>query len=99
MEIRDFYNSELGYNNTSDHLYRIKVGDNKKFIKYMGEKSIVCGIHYDALHLNPIYNNWFKYSLPKSNKESKQTASIPFHEDLDENEQLGYIVEHIKRYK
>ena len=98
-KIRDFYNSELGYNNTSDHLYRIKVGDNKKFIKYMGEKSIVCGIHYDALHLNPIYNNWFKYSLPKSNKESKQTASIPFHEDLDGNEQLGYIVEHIKRYK
>ena len=32
QKVRDFYNNELGYNNTSDHLYRIKVDDNKNFI-------------------------------------------------------------------
>ena len=99
-KIRDFYNNELGYNNTSDHLYRIKVDDNKKFIKYMGGKSITCGIHYDALHLNPIYNTFCKnLSFSKSKEESKQTVSIPFHEDLDKNGQLEYIIEHIKKYE
>ena len=97
-KIRDFYNSELGYNNTSDHLYRIKVDDNKKFIKYMAEKSIVCGIHYNTLHTNPIYNTSPDQVFPKSDKESKQTVSIPFHEDLDESA-LRWIVSNIKRYE
>ena len=99
-KVRDFYNNELGYNNTSDHLYRIKVDDNKKFIKYMGGKSITCGIHYDALHLNPIYNTFCKnLSFSKSKEESKQTVSIPFHEDLDKNGQLDYIIKCIKKYE
>ena len=99
-KIRDFYNSELGYNNTSDHLYRIKVDDNKKFIKYMKKGGITCGIHYDALHTNPVYNNSLNNSsFLKSNEESKQTVSIPFHENLNKNGQLEYIVKHIKKYE
>ena len=99
-KVRDFYNSELGYNNTSDHLYRIRVDDNKKFIKYMKEKSITCGIHYDALHENIIYNNSSTtLVLPKSSKESKQVVSIPFHENLNENGQLNYVINKIKGYE
>ena len=99
-KIRDAYNNELGYNNTSDHLYRIKVDNNKKFIKYMKEKSITCGIHYDALHENVIYNNSSTtLVLPKSSKESKQIVSIPFHENLNENGQLNYVINKIKGYE
>ena len=99
-KVRDFYNNELGYNNTSDHLYRIKVDNNKKFIKYMKEKSITCGIHYDALHENVIYNNSSTtLVLPKSSKESKQIVSIPFHENLNENGQLNYVINKIKGYE
>ena len=37
------YNNELGLNNTSMHLYRIKVDDNKSFISKMREDGIICG--------------------------------------------------------
>jgi len=53
----DIYNKELGYENTSNHLYRIEVLDNEKFIKSMKRVGIICGIHYSALHQNSIYNN------------------------------------------
>ena len=66
----------------------------------MGEKGITCGIHYNALHLNPIYNTFCKnLFFPKSEKESKQTVSIPFHEHSDKNGQLGYIIKCIKKYE
>ena len=81
-------------------MYRIKVDYNKKFINYIGGKGITCGIHYDALHLNPIYNNFSnKSSFPISEKESIQTVSIPFHENLDKNGQLDYVIKCIKKYE
>ena len=96
-KIRNFYNKELGYNNTSNHLYRIKVDDNKSFIEYMNKNNIVCGIHYEALHQNKIYNsNPVKCEL--STILSKQTTSIPFHENLN-NKELIYIVNQIKKYE
>ena len=89
-EIRDVYNKELGYTNISDHLYRIEVSDNKKFIMMMREKNIVCGIHYEALHLNDIYkelnlanrDNYENLIYPNSEKICNRTVSIPFHENL-----------------
>ena len=53
----DIYNRELGYKNSSQHLYTIEVLDNEKFIENMRNAGIVCGVHYPALHKNPIYNN------------------------------------------
>tara|TARA_Y100000034_G_scaffold134896_1_gene204713 strand:- start:870 stop:1823 length:954 start_codon:yes stop_codon:yes gene_type:complete len=95
-KIRDFYNKELGYNNISDHLYRINVKNNKEFVKYMGGKGISCGIHYNSLHNHNVYKT--KDNCPKSEKISKTTVSIPFHEDLDKNGQKEYILESIKKY-
>lgn len=95
-KIREIYNKELGYNNTSNHLYRINVNDNKDFVEYMGGKGITCGIHYQSLHNHKVYRTNDK--CPKSEKISKKTVSIPFHENLN-NGQINYILESIKRYK
>lgn len=92
--VRDYYNKELGYNNTSDHLYRINVNDRFKFMSQMKEAGIVCGIHYECQHTNPIY--FFTESkCPKSNEISKTTVSIPFHEALTD-EEIKYIVTKVK---
>ncbi len=92
--VRDYYNKELSYNNTSDHLYRINVKDRSKFMSQMKEAGIICGIHYECQHINPIY--FFTASgCPKSNEISKTTVSIPFHEALTE-EDTRYIVKTIK---
>lgn len=85
-EIRDFYNKEFCLKNTSDHLYRISVADNKKFIRYMHENGVVCGIHYDSQHENSVYSFGNKFNCPNSEVESKRTVSIPFNAKLSKTD-------------
>lgn len=80
-EIRDFYNEELGYDNRSDHLYRIHVSDNDQFLKFASSQEIICGIHYRSCHQHPLYGK--DIVLPKSARESRTTVSIPYHARLD----------------
>ena len=89
------YNKELGYNNTSQHLYRIEVVHNKTFIEKMEKLGIVCGIHYPALHLNSIYNGGMKLDCPNSKKLSYRTVSLPMNEKLSFLE-LEYIIDKVK---
>ena len=89
------YNSELGYNNTSQHLYRIEVVHNKTFIEKMEKLGIICGIHYPALHLNSIYNGGRKFDCPKSKKLDHRTVSLPMNEKLSFYE-LEYIIDKVK---
>jgi dTDP-4-amino-4,6-dideoxygalactose transaminase len=91
----DTYNRELGYENTSKHLYRIEVLDNERFVKKMKEAGIICGIHYPALHLNPIYNNGKELDCPKSKKLQNRTVSLPMNERLSFN-QTEYIIDKVK---
>lgn len=105
LKIRNIYNKELGYNNTSDHLYRINVDSRDKFMNNMKSANIVCGIHYEAQHLNHVYTfhavNNYGYRAhqrcPKSEVEAKQTVSIPFHENLSEND-ISYVINCIKQF-
>lgn len=102
-KIRDFYNEEFSLDNKSDHLYRIEVKDNKKFLELMKNKGIVCGIHYSALHKNKLF---LKHTYIKPSKRdlgfsemiSKKTVSIPFHEKLTISQQK-YIVRCVKSAK
>lgn len=93
-EVRNYYNKELGYNNMSDHLYRINVKDRSKFMSQMKEAGIICGIHYECQHNNPIYFSNLS-ECPKSVEMSKTTVSIPFHECLTYDD-MSYIVKTIK---
>ena len=70
----------------------------------MSKHNIICGKHYSATHLNPVYNNGdcvkpFRYNseflCPLSTKEEKQTVSIPFHENLTD-EQIKFVITKIK---
>lgn len=96
--IRTYYNDHLKQNNTSYHLYRIATDDNNKFIGYMKTKNIICGIHYKALHLDPVYKKSDHQTLPMSEFVSKTTVSIPFHEQLSLGE-VQYIIKCIQEYK
>ena len=91
----DIYNRELGYENSSKHLYRIEVLDNERFIKNMKNAGIVCGNHYPALHLNPVYNDGKEFDCPKSEKLEKRTVSLPMNEKLSFY-QTEYIIDKVK---
>ena len=94
-QLVDTYNRELGYENSSKHLYRIEVLDNQKFIENMKRVGIVCGIHYPALHLNPVYNDGKEFDCPKSKKLQDRTVSLPMNEKLSLRE-LEYILDKVK---
>lgn len=89
-KIRKAYNRAFGLNNTSNHLYRIRVNNNRTFIQRMKLAGIQCGIHYEHCH-NKKFFNCDKQELPLSEKESTQTVSIPFHEKLTE-QQINRII-------
>lgn len=95
-EIRNLYNKELGYRNTSNHLYRIEVDNNEKFIDYMKKNGVVCGIHYKSQHNNKIYVKENFY-CPNSEIKSKRTVSIPSHSKLS-NSDLTKILNLINAY-
>lgn len=82
--VRERYNREFGLSNTSEHLYRIEVLNRDGLAKIMKENGIVTGIHYDALHLNGVYDG--KSFLPESESKSSMTLSIPFHENLSDQD-------------
>jgi perosamine synthetase len=94
--VRNYYNSELNINNTSNHLYRIEVNKREDFINNMRNSNIVCGVHYEALHLHPVYNipNAF---CPNSELKSKVTVSIPFNECLTDTD-IEYIIKSVKHF-
>jgi len=91
------YNKELGYKNSSKHLYRIEVLDNKKFLEKMNKAGIICGIHYPALHLNSIYNDGNSKGCGKSKKVEHRTVSLPMNEKLTFFE-LEYVIDKVKEY-
>ena len=91
------YNKELGYKNSSKHLYRIEVLDNKKFLEKMNKAGIICGIHYPALHLNSIYNDGNSKGCDKSKKVEHRTVSLPMNEKLSFYE-LEYVIDKVKEY-
>lgn len=97
-KIRDYYNKKLGYDNSSDHLYRIVVTNNVKFIDAMKLEDVQCGIHYRCIHREPAYKGHLINceGMGKSERAQNQTVSIPFHEDLTRKE-LNYIIKKVKK--
>tara|TARA_B100001094_G_scaffold276301_1_gene284423 strand:- start:2815 stop:3735 length:921 start_codon:yes stop_codon:yes gene_type:complete len=93
--IVNIYNGELGYNNSSQHLYRIKVLDNQLFINNMKSSEIICGIHYDALHLDTVYNNGNNFECPKSEKMRGMVVSLPMNEKLSDKD-LQFVIDKVK---
>lgn len=96
LEIKKIYNNSLGYKNTSNHLYRINVDGRPHFIDYMYKNNVVCGIHYESLSTNSVYKIP-NSNCPNSESESLKTVSIPFHENLT-NQEISHIIKLIKNY-
>lgn len=91
-EIREEYNSAFGLNNTSRHLYRMRVANRDIFMKQLNDLGIQCGIHYRSVHDVDCYAPVEHTDLPKSIIESNSTVSIPFHEMMTDEEVSSVIV-------
>ena len=63
----------------------------------MRKNNIVCGIHYESQHINPIYNLNKTFECPISINDSKMTVSIPLHNKLKDDD-ISHIIKKIKSY-
>jgi dTDP-4-amino-4,6-dideoxygalactose transaminase len=101
QDIRNLYNERFGIKNTSDHLYRISVSNNRRFIKQAEQAGLTCGIHYNAEHLNGIYKPIDNEPLPLSVKVSNTTVSIPFNEALNKKDVdavINFVLHEFENY-
>ena len=98
----DIYNKAFGLNNTSRHLYRLRVKNNKSFINKMKEQDIVCGMHYECCHKKQFFcydeTRLVDYNLPLSELEAQQTVSIPCHEKLSADD-VEKIIKYALQFK
>ena len=96
--MRDIYNKELGYANTSTHLYVIHVTNNKSFLRKLKDNDITAGIHYPPLHINKIYTQGRKFNCAYSEKYKDVVATLPMNEKLSDLD-LEEIIEKVKLFK
>jgi dTDP-4-amino-4,6-dideoxygalactose transaminase len=82
------------------YMYVIRVQQRDKFMAYLKEQGIECGIHYPIpLHLQPAYASYgFRDGqFPVSEQLAKEIVSIPIYPELT-NIQRQYVVDHIKKF-
>lgn len=79
--VRYKYNQAFDLNNSSNHLYRLNIEDRDKFLEKAKKAEVEIGIHYSAIHLDNVYCK-DNIVLPKSERESSTTISLPFNECL-----------------
>lgn len=109
-EIWDIYQSELSNVDWIDlppeplddctssyYLFWLQMKDRDNFAKYMVDNDIYVTFRYYPLHLIKHYDCWH-HQLPNVEWVNNNTINIPLHQNLTDDE-VGYIIETIKKYK
>ncbi len=96
-EIVQQYNQAFGQENKGNHLYPLKVKNQKYFLEKMKKEGIQCSVHYYPLHLMPAFKNYFYADLSATEEWSKTHVSIPLYPSLT-NRQINYIIKCAKKY-
>lgn len=91
------YNEAFNRENDSDYLYRINMDHRDKFIQYMKDQGIECGVHFKPLHLMTPFKK-----LKVTNKEDiermySMTVSLPLYDTLTD-EEVEYIILHTNQF-
>lgn len=91
---------EAEYGKHVYHLYAILTENRSRFMDFLKEKEIYCGIHYPVpLHKQEAYSKYdcAKKSYPVAEKCSDRFVSLPMSEQL-EKEQVEFVQAAIKEY-
>lgn len=83
------------------HLFVIEVSNRKKFMDYMKDKGINCGIHYPIpCHLQNVVSNlgYKNGDLPNSEYHAEHCVSLPMFPELKDSE-IEYVVKVCNAFK
>jgi len=80
---------------------RIKASEREKFMKYLRDNGVGCGIYYDCvLYKQPFYKKLgYKSGLcPQAEQAAKEAVSLPVHPSLSDAD-VKKVIEIVKGYK
>jgi len=91
---------ENSKNESSWHLFVIKIGNRDELHQKLKEKGISTSVHFIPIHKHPYYKNRFSFDnekYPVANLVFEQSLSLPIYPGLGETE-VGYIIKYVLEY-
>ena len=87
-------------NESSWHLFVIKIGNRDELHQKLKEKGISTSVHFIPIHKHPYYKNRFSFDnekYPVANLVFEQSLSLPIYPGLGETE-VEYIIKYVLEY-
>ena len=91
------YISELPHNESSWHLFVIKVENRDELHDKLKENGIATSVHFIPIHKHPYYKKRYCYNdndYPIANTIYKQSLSLPIYPGLNK-EEVNFIIKHV----
>jgi perosamine synthetase len=92
--------NEDNNNESSWHLFVIKIGNRDELHQKLKEKGISTSVHFIPIHKHPYYKIRFNYEnkdYPVANNVYQQSLSLPIYPGLDESD-VEYIIKYVLEY-
>ena len=92
--------NEDNNNESSWHLFVIKIGNRDELHQKLKEKGIITSVHFIPIHKHPYYKKSFSFSdedYPVANFVFEQSLSLPIYPGLTENE-VEYVIKNVLEY-
>jgi len=87
-------------NESSWHLFVIKIGNRDELHQKLKEKGISTSVHFIPIHKHPYYRDRFSFNnekFPVANLVFEKSLSLPIYPGLDELE-IEYIIKYVLEY-
>jgi len=91
---------EENKNESSWHLFVIKISNRDKLHQKLKEKGISTSVHFIPIHKHPYYKNRFSFNnekYPVANLVFEQSLSLPIYPGLGESD-VEYIIKYVLEY-
>ena len=91
---------ENNQNESSWHLFVIKINNRDELHQKLKEKGISTSVHFIPIHKHPYYKNRFSFDnekYPVANLVFEQSLSLPIYPGLGETE-VEYIIKYVLEY-
>jgi len=92
--------NEDNKNESSWHLFVIKIGNRDELHQKLKEKGISTSVHFIPIHKHPYYKNRFSFNnekFPVANLVFEQSLSLPIYPGLGESD-VEYIIKYVLEY-
>ncbi len=89
---------EKDYCESAWHLFAVRTPYRDRLRKHLQDQAIATSVHYYPLHLQPLYRNRRRVSLPVTEQLARELLTIPFHPNL-EFEEIDRVIDAVRSFE